>query len=109
MKKKVPLEKDIQKAVCEYLTLKKHFFWRQNTTPTFDVTKKTFRAMQKYALKGVPDVIVIVEGGYVVFLEIKRPKAKLRPEQVLFKENCEKIGAEYYVITSVDQLKDIGL
>lgn len=106
---KKPLERDIQLACCQYLELKRHFFWRQNTTPTFDVTKKTFRSMPKYALKGVPDIVVIGKNGKFIGLEIKRPGGKLRDEQRLFKEMSEDKGAEYHLITDVTQLKEIGL
>jgi len=65
--------------------------------------------MPKYALRGIPDVIVITDGGYVVFLEIKRPKAKQSPDQLIFEKRCIEKGAEYHVITSVEQLKPLGL
>lgn len=105
------LEKDIQNAVCEYLALKKHFFWRQNNTPVSDMRngQRFFRAMPKYALKGVADIIVITDGGFAIFLEIKQPKAKQSIEQKEFQLNCVGLGAEYHIITSVDQLKEIGL
>ena len=106
---KKELEKSIQLAVCDYLSLKKHFFWRQNTTPVYDAKAGFFRPMPKYALKGVPDIILIQDGGFVVFLEIKRPGGKLSPEQVIFKDRCKEISAEYYIITDVTQLKEIGL
>lgn len=109
MKKKIPLEKDIQLACCQYLELKRHFFWRQNTTPTFDITKKTFRAMPKFSLKGVPDIIVIGNGGQFIGIEIKRPGGKLREEQQSFKEMCQRVGAQYHTITDVSQLIEIGL
>lgn len=108
-KTKIPLEKDIQLACCQYLELKRRFFWRQNTAPTFDTTRQVFRAMPKYALKGVPDIIVVTDGGYVVFLEIKRPGGRQSTEQKEFEARCKKLGAEYYVITDVAQLKEIGL
>lgn len=108
-KTKTPLEKDIQNAVCEYLTIKRRFFWRQNTSPVFDKTRGAFRAMPKYSLKGVPDIIVIGDGGFVVFLEIKRPRARQSEDQLLFEERCKKVGAEYHVITDVSQLKELGL
>lgn len=112
MKKKIkliPSEAEVQNAVCEYLERKRRFFWRQNTTGLYDPIKKSFRKMPKYAMKGVADVIVITDGGYAVFLEIKRQGEKLRPEQKVFQELCNKVGAEYHVITSVDQLKPLGL
>lgn len=112
LKKQEPLEKDIQNAVCEYLDLRHHFFYRQNNTPIFQKDKNGggfFRAMPKYALKGVPDIIVITDGGYAVYLEIKRPSGRLSPDQELFKKRCEEKGCEYYRITAVDQLQEIGL
>lgn len=102
-------EIQLQSAVIDYLNLKKHFFWRQNTTPVYDVTRKTFRKMGKGALKGVPDIIIITDGGFAVFLELKSKGKYLSKEQKEFKERCDKIGAEYYLIRSVDELKEIGL
>lgn len=65
--------------------------------------------MSKYAIKGVPDIIVITDGGYAVFLEVKRPSGRLSTDQEAFKKKCEDKGCEYYRVTSVDQLKEIGL
>lgn len=95
--------------LCEYLALKKRFFWRQNTTPMFDPKFGGYRAMPKYAMKGVPDIIVVTDGGYVVFLEVKRPNGKLSPDQVVFQALCKKFGAEYHIVWSIEQLKELGL
>jgi hypothetical protein len=112
LKRIEPKESDIQDSICEYLEMKHHFFWRQNNTPIAQKGKDGiyfFRRMSKYAMKGVPDIMVITDGGYVVFLEVKRPSKKLSPDQVIFKQKCEDKGCEYYRITSVDQLQEIGL
>lgn len=109
MKKIIPKESEIQLSVCQYLELKKYFFWRQNTTPVWDNAGGFFRRMPAFAKKGVPDVILIKKGGLVCFLEIKRPGAKLSVWQEMFKKDCERLGAEYFMITDVDQLKEIGL
>lgn len=109
MKKKIPLEKDIQFACCQYLELKRHFFWRNNTTPIYDPTRQAFRAMPKYALRGVADIIVIADGGKAVFLEIKRPGGKQSEDQIIFEERCTQVGATYAVITDVEQLIALGL
>jgi len=106
-----PLEKDIQNACCQYLELRRHFFWRQNTAPVVqkDASGWRFRAMPKYAMKGIPDIIVLTKGGYFVGIEVKRPGGKPSADQKEFAQRCQKIGAEYYIVTSVDQLKEIGL
>ena len=65
--------------------------------------------MPKYSILGLPDITVIVEGGFTVFLEIKQPKGVQSPHQKEFQKRCKEIGCEYYLITDVAQLKDLGL
>jgi hypothetical protein len=40
-------EAQIQRAICDYLALRRHFFYRNNNTPIYDATRKAFRAMPK--------------------------------------------------------------
>ena len=110
-KKAEPLEKVIQNEICEYLESKKHFFWRQNNTPIFqmDKGKARFRRMPKFSMLGIPDIIVLTDGGYAVFLEVKRPSGKLSEHQIKFKNKCEEKGCEYYRVTNLNQVKEIGL
>lgn len=103
---KPPKEKEIQLAICDYLSLKKHFFWRQNTMPVFDHGK--FYAMPKYSKNGVPDII-LVKDGIFYGLEVKRPKGKPSDKQIEFKEGLEKAGGKYFVVTSLQDVIDIGL
>lgn len=101
-------ENDIQNAICEYLALKKYFFWRQNTAPTiqFNGGQAQFRRMPKYALRGVPDIIV-VHKGKVIFLEVKRPKGKLSEYQYEFQQRCAVNDVDYHVVYSVDDVMKI--
>lgn len=108
MKKLVPLEKDIQFAICEYLEIKRHFFWRQNTIGMFDKGKDTFRSLPKYAMAGVSDIIVIRNGIFIA-LEVKRPGGKQRPSQVEFQKGVERAGGKYFVVASVTDVINIGL
>lgn len=105
------LEKDIQNTICEYLARKKHFFWRQNTAPTIQKSgdQWAFRRMPKYAMKGVPDILIVTDGGYMVFLEVKRKGSKQSPDQIVFQERCKEKGCEYYVVHSLEEVIEIGL
>lgn len=105
---KKALEGPIQNSICEYLELRRRFFFRVNNQPIFDVTRKTFRALPKYTMKGIPDICVLHE-GQVVWLEVKRAGAKQSPEQKEFQVRCEKESIEYYVVRSIDDVKTIGL
>ncbi len=100
------LEKDIQNVICEYLQIKNIFFWRQNTLPIFDKNRGTYRSMPKFSLKGVADIIVIKDGK-AIFLEVKRPKGKQSEDQKLFEENAKANGAEYHLVTSLDDVMKI--
>jgi hypothetical protein len=56
------METDIQRAICDYLALRKVFFFRCNNQPIFDATCKVFRALSKYTMKAIPDTIVVRDG-----------------------------------------------
>lgn len=112
MKNIEPKETEIQLAVCEYLSYQmrqgKLMFWRQNTNAIFSTKTGSFRAMPKYSMNGVSDIIV-VRDGFVIFLEIKRPSGKQSDNQKQFQDLVKKNGAEYWVIRDLDDLKEIGL
>ncbi len=102
-------ETDIQKAICDYLALKNHFFWRNNNVPIYNKQLDRFRSMPKYSMYGVPDIIVILEGGKVVFLEVKKKGGKLSEGQLLFMEKCTSVGAQYSVVYSIGDVINLGL
>jgi hypothetical protein len=92
-------EGEVLSMICEYLALKRYFFWRQNTAPTFDWKTRQFRSMPKHAMKGIPDIIVIRDGRFIG-IEVKGPKGKLSPDQAEFGRLCMRNGAEYIVARS---------
>lgn len=49
---------------------------------------------------GVPDRIVFMPGGRVVFVELKRPGGKLSAIQVRMCDRLERLGADVRVIDS---------
>lgn len=101
-------EKDIQGAICDYLALRKIFFWRNNTTPIYDPTRNVFRAMSKYALKGRPD-IEIIKGGSYIGLEVKTPRTRQNVFQVAFEKQCKEAGGKYHLVRSLNDVIELGL
>lgn len=101
-------ESDILRAICDYLAHKRHFFYRQNTTPIFDPTRKVFRAMPKYALRGVPDIVIIKDGQFIG-LEVKTAKTKQSVDQCQFETNCKANGGRYHVVRSVYDVQSLNL
>ncbi len=100
------LETQIQSAICEYLSYRPLMFWRQNTQPVF--ADGHFRAMPKYSINGVPDIIVIKNGQFIG-LEVKRPKGKQSKAQLDFQKWCESNGGRYHVVFGIEDVMDLGL
>ena len=67
---------------------------------------KRFRALPKYTPRGLPDIIVLAKGVFFG-LEVKRPKAKLRPEQEIFRENVIQNGGRYYKVENLETVQNI--
>jgi hypothetical protein len=108
MKPGTPLEKDIQRVICEWLQLKKYFFWRSNNIPVYgknNAGAMTFRSLPKFTPRGLPDIMLINKGKFIA-IEIKRPGAKLRPEQASFGLNCIGHGGFFIAVHSLDELQE---
>jgi len=101
-------ESQILTSICEYLALKKYFFWRSNNVPIYDSRKGCYRAMPKYARKGLPDIMVLHKSTFYG-LEVKKDKGKLSEEQKEIRDLVELNGGEYFVVRSVRDVMEAGL
>ncbi len=101
-------ETEIQATICDYLALKRYFFWRQNTAPTFDKARNVYRAMPKYAMRGVADIIIIKDGK-AIFLEVKNEKGRQSEHQKDFEWAAVQAGATYKIVRSIEDVQRIGL
>jgi len=110
MKKETP-ETPILRAVCEYLKAEGHYFFRINNIPVYDPRIKVFRAMPKYSVKGVSDIVVLAEGN-AYFIEIKVPKTATTKktyqskDQKQFEKDLTKNGIFYLVARGVEDVED---
>ena len=104
-------ETEIQAAILDYLRLRGHFCWRVNNTPATFIDRhgaRQFRAMSTYALKGVPDIVLIRDGRFYG-IECKTQAGKLSVEQAEFARKCVAAGGEYIVARSIDDVASAGL
>lgn len=78
------------------------FCWRQNNTPVHDPHLNSgYGGYRSHSgLKGVPDIICIVNGQFVG-IEVKAGKDRLSADQIHFKTRCEYNGGMYIVAKSV--------
>lgn len=99
---------ELVRAICDYLALRKHFFWRSNNVPVFDRARNTFRRLPLYTMKGLPDIIVI-ENGRFIGIEAKAGSGRLSKEQADFGRECLRNGGDYIVARSIDDVQKAGL
>jgi hypothetical protein len=55
-------------------------------------------------INGVPDRLVLLPHGKLVFVELKAPGKKMRPLQVRRKRQLERLGFLVYCIDSIEQI-----
>ena len=56
------------------------------------------RYVDKYTFRGFPDLTAFVP--WLLFIEVKAPGGRMRPEQKDFQAMCERIGVQYIVANS---------
>lgn len=100
-----PLEKDIQREICDWLATIGVFFWRSNNLPAMGRPgadgEMRFRALPKYTPRGIPDILILHHGDFFG-LEVKRPRAQIKPEQIEFGDKLKKNGGYYAIVYSLD-------
>lgn len=103
------LEKDIVREICEGLTSRNFFFWRNNNIPVFGRSNdgvKRFRKMSKFTPKGLPD-IMIIHKGLTYGIEVKIANKNLSKEQEIIKGKFLENHAVYSRVNSWEEVANL--
>lgn len=98
------LEQDTQIAVCEHLRLRAEprVFWFH----AMNAGKRSLFVGKKLRdaglVSGVPDLIILKDGR-MYCLELKAPKGKLSPSQIITMDRLQHCGAQVAVAKSIDE------
>jgi hypothetical protein len=97
-------EKDTQKAILEYLTLKGHFVWRNNSG-AFKTERGGF---YRIGAAGSPDIIGVKKGdGKFIGIEVKSGGVKPTALQEQFLKDINDRGGIGIVAYNIDQVMEI--
>lgn len=96
------LEKDIQKAILQYLKAKRIFHYRQNS----GAFKTENGFMRTASVNGLPDIVAIKEGIYIG-LEVKTQNGRQSDAQRGIQDEITKAGGFYFVVRSVEDVQMI--
>lgn len=61
---------------------------------------------KKYSSAGMVDIIAI-KNNRILQIEIKTPKEKQRPSQIIYEQITTKHGNDYYIIRDIQELRDL--
>ena len=104
---KPALEKDIEKAILQYLEfLLSCFAWKSVTAGYFDTKTKSFKKQRnKYAINGVSDILGVYQSRFLA-IEVKRPgNNKRTKEQDSFIQMIKSQGGIAFYATSIEDVK----
>ncbi len=105
----VPLEKDIQRQILDYLALRGIPAWRVNSGAMVGEYKGKKRFMRMNGKPGMSDICGVIPGGRALFIEVKRPGRLATVEQTWFLNEMDAAGALAFVAWSVaDVEKALG-
>jgi hypothetical protein len=91
-------EGDVQSLILAAITrLPKSLFWRNNTGKLRDRRGR----LVSFGLNGSADIIGCYH-GFAVYLEVKLPGQKQRPDQMIFENAVRRADGIYAVVCSVD-------
>ena len=96
-------ESDTQKAIIEYLKIKRIFHYRQNSGAFMT---KSGGFMRASSVNGLPDIVAIKDGIYIG-LEVKTPKGKQQESQKHIQNEITKAGGLYFVVKSLDDVRKV--
>lgn len=97
-------ESAVLELVCQYLTVRRVFFWRSNNVPVFRPERGAFCAMPRYSRHGVPDILAVVNGR-LLGIEAKSAKGRTSPAQEQFRQDLETAGGVYAVCRDVPDVE----
>jgi hypothetical protein len=101
----VPLEKEVQRDILDWLERVGVWAWRQNRG-AFAATHNGKRRFVKFGCRGQSDVGGVLPGGRALFIEVKRPGGDgPTPDQQWFIDTANRSGGLAFVARGVAEVE----
>jgi hypothetical protein len=97
------LEKHIEAAILDYLNYSGWFVVKLKDQCA--VRNGVYRKPPPYMIPGVADIYALKDGRSIWF-EVKNERGKQSEHQKSFGRNIKIKGGEYYVVRSIDEVKE---
>lgn len=97
-------ERDVQKAILQFLALKKVKAIRRNVSAIQFKRKDGSDGFMRNGMKGEADIEAWTRGGNTIWIECKGPKGKQSDDQAAFQREMESMGHIYLLVRDVSDL-----
>lgn len=104
LKKPKLKEHDRESLVLDWLNKNGIFAWKAKTMGTWDAEKGIYRKLGKFSLRGVSDILGVIEGGLFLAIEMKTPEGKLSIEQKAFLNKINRMGGKAFVARNISDV-----
>ncbi|HEX9504291.1 MAG TPA: VRR-NUC domain-containing protein [Patescibacteria group bacterium] len=109
VKATAPKEADIQKSILEWLNLRGHFVWRNNTGAYVGKYKGKSRFF-RFGMKGSSDIVgVAANSGKLIAIEVKCFGKTPTPDQMIFLKRVKSNNGIACIANSIDDVIAVGL
>lgn len=96
-------EREIQKSILDYLSLRKINAWRTNSGISFSSYKEK-QFITRLAPRGTSDIIGFLNDGRFLGIEVKKPGGKVSDDQDIFLNKINRAGGVGFVAYSIDDV-----
>lgn len=102
-------EGKIQLAIMQYLRKQGYLFWR--FSPETYNANLGIHIKHEYVPSGLPDIMLVHKENYGQLwgLEVKTKRGRPSADQIVMQRRFHLNNAEYHVVRSVDDVKELGL
>ena len=103
------IEELTQRGIVQLLQLQANPDWIWFHVPNGEYrSKRTGARLKAMGVRaGVADLCLISPGSRAHFIEVKAPKGRMSPEQRAFRDACERAGAGFAIVRSIDEAGDV--
>lgn len=102
----LPLEKDIQKTILEWLKYQPNtFVWRQNSGGMYIDSPTGRHGFKTASVDGISDIMGVYN-GYPLAIEVKRPGKKPTEAQMAFLSQFRDAGGIAIIATGIEDVED---
>lgn len=98
------LEKDIQRAILDYLKVRGYVHFRNNSGVFRPENADGSRRFVRFGAVGTGDIVGLTKQGRFFSIEVKRQGSKPTPDQLAFMENVSKSGGLAILAYSLDDV-----